>query len=98
MGDARLGGERRELDGRGGRGEVDDRVGVEHQRQRIDHDRQAARRAAGEGGGVMAEPGRVLALERAGERQPLASWIARTTMRPMRPAAPATMMRKSAIA
>ena len=67
VGDARLRGEPGELDARGGRGKIDDRVGFEQERQRVGDDRKAARRAAGQHGRVAAEPGRVRALEGAGQ-------------------------------
>ena len=54
---------------RGGRREVDDRVGVKQQGQRFGDNLEAARRAAGKRARIMAKPGRVLALERAGKRE-----------------------------
>ena len=61
------------------------------------HDLKAARRTAGQQRRILAEPGRILALERAGELDPVVSWIVRTTIRPMRPAAPLTISLMSAI-
>ena len=71
VGDARLRGEARESDARGGRGEIDDRVSVEQQGQRVGHDLKALRRAARQQRRVLAEPGRIFTLERAGELEPV---------------------------
>ena len=62
-----LGGERGELDGRGGRGEIENAVGVGEGGQRIVGDRDAERADPGEEAGVLPERRRALALDRAGE-------------------------------
>ena len=55
MDDARLRGELGEGDGRGGRGEVEDAVGLGEGRERIVGERDAVRREAGEFAGILAD-------------------------------------------
>ena len=69
----------------------------EEQRQRIGDDREAARRAAGERRRIVAEPGRVLALERAGQREPVRLVDRAHDHAAHAAAAPLTMRRKSAM-
>ena len=69
MRDARLRGEAGEFDGAARRRKIDDRVGVDEERQRIRGDLNPGWGTAGERTRIMVEPGRVVAFERAGERE-----------------------------
>ena len=71
VGDTRLRCEPRESDARSGRGEIDDRVGIEQQWQRIGHDLKPLRRTTCEQRRVLAKPRRIFTLERAGEPEPV---------------------------
>ena len=95
--DARLRGEPGELDARGGRGEIDDRVSFEQKPQRVGDDRKAARRAARQHGRIGAKPRRIRRSSAPVSSSPSDSWIVLTTMRPMRPAAPLTISLIAAI-
>ena len=81
-------------DRNGGRGEIDQRVGMGDQRQRIVAQRHAGGRKPGQRAGIGAEIGMARRLERAGQHADRRSpAMARIRRRPMRPAAPAMTMR-----
>ena len=93
----RFGGERRELHGRGRNGEIEDRVRRNRERAHFARHQHAVRRQAGEHAGVLADVRRALAFGRAGEHEPGRLADRLHQRRPMRPPAPATISRMSAM-
>ena len=90
MHDAGVGGERGELDAGLRRGEVEHAVGLGEQLRRIVGDRHAELAEPGQQAGVLHRARARPLLRRADQRARLLACTARTSSRPMRPAAPIT--------
>ena len=96
--EAALGGDRDIGDGRGRHGEIQNAVGIGRQRPQIGRELDAVLRQAGEHAGILAQQFRARRFQRAGQTAPGVSEMTRTSARPIRPPAPATINRISAMA